>query len=112
MTALHSAVVSSRGSRRPELDRQCDAREVARVGQLPRQADRRVEARLEVVDEPAGGGDAHVALRSAIMPVSASVASARAYAGSSASVTPAARHASRPVGCSASAATTASSCGS
>ena len=51
MTALHSAVESSRGSRRPERGQAVHAREVARVRELPGQADRRVEPARELVVE-------------------------------------------------------------
>ena len=56
MSALHSSVVSSRGSRRPDERQAVHARQVAGVGELPGQADRGVEAVLELVDEPAADG--------------------------------------------------------
>ena len=104
MTALHSAVVSSRGSRRPGARQAVDAREVARVGELPGQADRRVEPGLEVLDEPAVAVATLTLVRSCDH-----VGLARAWPapartrGSSASSTPAARHASRALGVSPSA---------
>ena len=59
------------------------------------------------MDRAARHNSTQGALRSVIMPVCASVSSALAYAGSSASLTPAATHAALPDGCSASGRTTA-----
>src|SRR6202034_1024335 len=74
------------------------AGQVARVGELPGQADRRGQPALELLDQRgrAGGHD-----RSLIIDDSARVARARRYAGSAASDTPAAAQAERALGRSA-----------
>ena len=52
-----------------------DAGQVAGVGQLPGQADRRVQTSLELIDEPRRSRAHHASLE-VIMPVSASASSA------------------------------------
>ena len=107
---MHSAVDSSRGSRRPELDRQCThARLHAYVSSQVRQIGASRPG-LEVVDEPRRrrGDGAHRGLLDHAGAARASRARARTPAARR-PTTPATRHASRPLGCSASACTTASS---
>src|SRR5215472_5437567 len=99
------------------------ARQVARVGELPGQADWSVQAKLEQVRQLARSGrpggrvapagsqilqHSHARVRSEIIFESASAARARAYTGSSASGTPAAAQAARALGWSASDRTTVS----
>ena len=94
MTALHSSVLNSRGSRRP--DRTSSARrKVARVGELPRQADRRVEAEFELVDRPAREVDVTTHAPTSAMPP----AVARAVAYRPVSSSPAAGSAHAQFGC-------------
>src|SRR5579862_5163874 len=125
MTERHSAVVSSRGSRRPELDRQCTqarlqayvSSQVRQIGEVSpssnmsvrRPAGRRTAAPGGGAAERAAGAERAVwavwaegrtagVPRGTIIWELASVARARAYVGSSGSGTPATAHASRAVG--------------
>src|SRR5262249_8842769 len=85
------------------------AGQIARVGQLPREADWCHEPALELLNQRRG---CHLSPRSRIMAERASVASARSYAGSACAGTPADSHADLALGCSASDWTTVSTVGS
>src|SRR5215467_507714 len=85
------------------------ARQVARVRQLPREADWCHQTALKLLNKARG---CHRSPCSRIMAEPASVASARSYAGSACADTPADSHADLALGCSASDRTTVTTVGS